>query len=98
MPNVENQQRFVLVSIRKLQAYLAKMTPDRVAGCLFPLQQLFCGIRVKRHVLLDGGGADHVQTFQCSHKANIKSRKRYRRLAKTERCYFCLAMILSLIL
>ena len=58
MPDVENQQRLVLVNIRKVQADLIDVSPNGVAGCLVPPQQ-FCGrIRVKSRVPLDGGRAE----------------------------------------
>jgi hypothetical protein len=38
MPDVENQQRLVLVGIRKVQANLMNVPPNSVAGCLVPPQ------------------------------------------------------------
>jgi hypothetical protein len=38
MPNVENQQRLVLVGIRKEQTNIINVTPNSVGGCLIPPQ------------------------------------------------------------
>jgi hypothetical protein len=38
MPDVENQQRLVLVSIRKVLSDLIHLPPNGVAGCLVPPQ------------------------------------------------------------
>jgi hypothetical protein len=38
MPDVENQQRFILVNIRKVKANLSNIPPNGVAGCLVPPQ------------------------------------------------------------
>jgi hypothetical protein len=38
VPDVENQQRLVLVGIWKVQANLMNVPPNGVAGCLVPPQ------------------------------------------------------------
>ena len=60
VPDVEDQQRFVLIGIRVELANVVKIARDGAAGRFVPAHQFLRRVRVKIRVPLNGRRADHV--------------------------------------
>jgi hypothetical protein len=83
MPDVENQQRPVLVGIRKVQSNLIHLPPNGVAGCLVPSRSFFGRLRVQSRVRSHNASTESGPTLPDTRRRRRAGNRRFRRRWRT---------------